>query len=215
LADERLEQAHQIYERSVFGGDQDGIPAAMRDLDQLEADLALARGQLLHAKFLDDRVEDESELACFERAVWLSEHLADERGLAESLFWMGTFHQVVRQDHDTALPFLERSRELSTKVGDTLTLSYALRHLCFVARANGQLDLAQDLLMESLRLRRELGFSPGVAANLVGLAYLAAEQGRPADAIPLLDDAANVAASCGASKILSLVDEARAAIPTM
>lgn len=209
MEEARVERARRIYERSVFQGKQDGIPAAMRDLEGLEADLTLAKGQLLHAKFLDDRFADERELEWFERAVGLYEHVGDERGLAESLFWVGTFYQVVRQDHHTALAFLERSRELATKVGDTPTLSYALRHVCFVARSDGQLDLARDLLTEALRLRRELGFGPGVAANLVGLAYLAAEQGHSADAIPLLDEAANVAESCGAKKILSSVNEAR------
>ncbi|MER6400875.1 hypothetical protein ABT263_33275 [Kitasatospora sp. NPDC001603] len=51
---------------------------------------------------------------------------------------------------------------------------------------------------------------PGVAANLVGLAYIAAAEGCPADARALLDEAAELAAGAGAKAVLHSIDEARA-----
>src|SRR6266508_3799215 len=56
---------------------------------------------------------------------------------------------------------------------------------------------------ESTRLRRDLGFSAGVAANLVGLAYLSAELGRPDESGPLLDEAADLADRAGAAAVLT------------
>ncbi len=63
---------------------------------------------------------------------------------------------------------------------------------------------------ESVRLRRELGLMPGVAANLVGLIYIAAGQGRLDDALALAAEAAAIAKASGADAILRQVEEARA-----
>jgi hypothetical protein len=51
--DDRLEQTRRLYERAVFGGDASGLAEAERYVSAVEADLALARGRILHARFLD------------------------------------------------------------------------------------------------------------------------------------------------------------------
>jgi Flp pilus assembly protein TadD len=51
-------------------------------------------------------------------------------------------------------------------------MSEALRHLGIAEHRAGRLDTARQRLEESVRLRREIGLMPGVAANLVGLAYI-------------------------------------------
>lgn len=211
---ERLERAAKAYERTVFGADASGLPAAAQELTALEADVALAQGQNLHAVYLDQRrldlaVEDPRELELFERAVELYRSLGDGRGEGEATFWIGCFHQVVRDDHETAVPLFERSLELATEAGDQLTRSYALRHLGFVAHAAGRLDEARGMLEESTALRRELGFTAGVAANLIGLAYIALAQERGQDCAALLDEADELAAEAGAKAVRDMVDEAR------
>jgi hypothetical protein len=97
--DARLRQAELHYEQAVFGGDGGALATADRGLDAVEADLALARGRLLHARFLQERVADARELELFERAATLYGRLGDGRGEAEALFWVGAFHQVVRDKH--------------------------------------------------------------------------------------------------------------------
>jgi tetratricopeptide (TPR) repeat protein len=208
--DERIERSRELYERAVFGGDSSGLATAERELNAVEADLALARGRILHARFLDTRIEDAAELPLFERAVQLYQQLGDVRGEADSLFWVGCFHQVVRTDADTAVPSFERSCELATQVGDKLTMSYALRHLGYAEHQAGRHGAAQERLEESLRLRRELGFLSGVAANQVALAYLAAAQNHRDDALALLDEAGINAKASAADAILRQVEEARA-----
>jgi tetratricopeptide (TPR) repeat protein len=210
--DERIERSRELYERAVFGGDSSGLATAERELNAVEADLALARGRILHARFLDTQIEDAAELPLFERAVQLYQQLGDVRGEADSLFWVGCFHQVVRTDADTAVPSFERSCELAMQVGDKLTMSYALRHLGYAAHQAGRLGAAQERLEESVRLRRELGFLSGVAANQVGLAYLAAAQNRRDDALALLDEAGANAKASAADAILRQVEEARSNI---
>ena len=124
-AEDRIERARLLYERAVYGGDASALAAADQELDAVEADLALARGRVIHTRFLvqldeglEQLTEDPRELALFERAVKLYRELGDVRGEGESLFWVGCFHQVVRQDDDTAVPILERSYELGSQVGD-------------------------------------------------------------------------------------------------
>lgn len=206
--DNRIQDARRSYERTVFGGEPGLLAPAERGLDAVEADLALARGQLRHARFLAERAEDPDELALFERAVRLHESLGDLRGQAEALFWVGCCLQVVRRDNDRATPVLERSAALAAQIGDTLTRSYALRHLGIAEHAAGRRDAARSLLEESVSLRRELGFAAGVAANLVGLAYLAAEEGRPGDVRAILTEARELADSADAAGITRQVEEA-------
>jgi tetratricopeptide (TPR) repeat protein len=217
--DERIESARRLYERAVFEGDAAALAEAGRSLDGVEADLALARGRLLHTRFLHQRdeglgqaSEDPAELPLFESAVRLYQALGDVRGEAEALFWVGCFHQVVRRDNGTAVPLLDRSLELATQAGDKMTMSEALRHLGIAAHAAGRLDEARARLEESTLLRRELGQPAGVAANLIGLGYIAAGQGRRDDALAILAEAADLATASGAHRILRSVEEAQAAL---
>ncbi|SEK52195.1 tetratricopeptide repeat protein [Streptacidiphilus jiangxiensis] len=208
-ADLRLEQAQLAYERAAFGGDSSALPDAERGLDAVEADVALARGRLLHARFLDERADNARELELFERAAELYRELGDVRGEGEALFWVGAVHHITRGDAQTARPYYEDALRLATGAADRLTVSYVLRHLGFADHMAGRPEQARAQLEESTRLRRELGFAPGVAANLVGLAYLAAQQDRREDAADLLREAAELAGSSAAHGVLRQVAEAR------
>lgn len=214
--DDRLEQTQRLYERAVFGGDAGALAEADRQLSAVEADLAVARGRILHARFLDatsrkrEAPEDViAELVLFERAVEMYQSLGDVRGEAEAQLWIGIFDQVVRHDDAAAVPALERARALATQADDSLTLSYALRHLGIAEHRAGKLDEARNYLEESTRLRRQLGFESGVAANLVGLAYIAAAAGRKDEACVLLDEADAIARESSAESITRQIDEAR------
>jgi ketosteroid isomerase-like protein len=182
-------RAQQHYEDAAFNDDVAGLAIADRELDAVEAGLALARGRILHARFLTGSAPGDATLATFERAAALHRKLGDARGEAESLFWTATFHQAVRGDHEAARPLLERAGELAAAAGDALTLSYVARHLGFADAHGGQLDLARQRLTESLTLRRELGFERGVAAALLALADFESRHGDPAAAASLLDEA--------------------------
>jgi tetratricopeptide (TPR) repeat protein len=218
-AEDRIERAKTLYEQAVFSGDASGLTGAERALDAVEADAALARGRILHARFLHERanagsspVEDPAELPLFERAIELYRALGDVRGEAEALFWIGCLHQVIRRDNQTAVPQLERSCQLAAQVGDKPTQSEALRHLGIAAHMAGRLDEARERLEESSRLRREVGALSGVAANMVGLAYIATAQDRRADALATLDQAHAIAQAHGAHAVVRQIEQARTEI---
>lgn len=214
--DERVRRAGVRYERAVFTGDGSQLAEADQELDAAEADLAMARGRLIHARFLlrsdqDAAAADDGadELPLFERAVGLYRALGDTSGEAAALFWVGCFHQVVRHDDATAVPVLEQSVKLASQAGNKAAMAEALRHLGIAAHRRGRLELAEQHLEESTRLRREIGQLPGAAANMVGLAYVAAARGRGDHALALLDEAGAIAQASQASRILQQVDEAR------
>ncbi len=206
---EPFEQARLLYEQAVFNGDGSALAAADRVLDGVEAALSLARGRIMHARFLAEGREDRGELVLLERAAALYHQLGDIRGEGESLFWAGAFHQVVRGDGDAAAPMLDRARELAEAADDKLTLSYAVRHLGFADMAAGRMDAARKKLEESVRLRREIGFRPGVAAGVLALAELAAQENDHDRALALLDEAAALATEAGAHGVLRWVGQAR------
>ncbi|MGO9080693.1 MAG: tetratricopeptide repeat protein, partial [Streptosporangiaceae bacterium] len=104
---------------------------------------------------------------------------------------------------------LERSRELAAQAGDKPTMSDALRHLGIAEHAAGRLDAARERLEKSVRIRREIGLMPRVA-NLVGLAWIAAGQGRRDEALALAGEAAAIAGASGAHAILRQAEELRA-----
>jgi hypothetical protein len=216
VSDERIERAKRDHERSTFGGDSSGLPAAMAELDAVEAEVALVRGRVIHAGFLDRRragqeppAEDPRELELFVHSAQLYHRLGDVRGEAEALFWIGCCLQVVREDEPMSLPYFERSRELAAEVGDKLTMSYAIRHLAYAEQSAGRLDAARELIWESIRLRREVGFLPGVAANLITLAEIVAGQEGKAAGLALLDEAEAAARDCGANGIVGWAEHAR------
>lgn len=203
-------RAQRRYEDAVFGGDTAALDTADRELSAVEADLALARGRVMHARFLAGGPAQDATLGEFERAAALYTELGDARGEAEARFWMATFHQVARGDHETALPLLEQAGKLAAGAGDRLALSYVARHIGFAQQAAGQLDAARSHLEQSLQLRRELGFQRGVAAALLALAQFAGQHGDPGEARGLLAEADAVARAHDAEGIRRWIDQARA-----
>ena len=204
-----IERAGELFEAAMFGGDTSAPDRSDDLLDSVEAPLSLARGKVLHVRFLNDREANPRELVLFERAAELYERLGDASGEADALFWVGCWHQVVKGDGATGRPYFERSYALAKSVDDRMTMSYAVRHLGFADRDAGRFDQARERLTESVTLRREIGFRPGEAAGLVALAHLAAETGDPSAAFHHLDQAQSIAESCRAETVSGWIEQAR------
>jgi hypothetical protein len=75
-----FERARLLYEQAVFGGDYGALATADRVLDAAEAALSLARGRVMHARFLAERHEQPGELVLFERVAAPYHKLGDTRG---------------------------------------------------------------------------------------------------------------------------------------
>ncbi len=205
-------RAARCYDDATFGGRPELVVDGELELEMVEADLAFARGKLLHARFLDSRENpDERELPLFERAVELYGKLDDRAKLADALFWVGCCHQVVLADESAALDYFHASYDLAAELGEDLIRSFAVRHLGFAALSTGELELAQTRFAESLRLRREAGAPPAaVAAAIIPLAALAEQRGEQRLAEELFAEAHRIAEDNGAVGVLGWIDRARA-----
>jgi tetratricopeptide (TPR) repeat protein len=213
LVADPLARADLLNEQALFAGSADARGRAAAELDRAEALLALGRGRVLHARFLAERgEEDPAELAAFERALELAVSLDDRALEALARFWVGIVHQVVRGDHEASRPYLEASYALARELGDTVTMSYAVRHIAFADDDAGRHDEAWARFEESVELRRAEGFLPGVAAGLLTLGEVAAERGRVEEARRLLEEARAVAARVAAEPFLRRIEAALAAL---
>lgn len=178
-----------------------------------------ARGMSLHHQYLDTgrTVEPPEELSSFECGLHYHQQIGDQHGIAESLFHIGLVYGVVRQNHHQALPYLQQSYELAQMLGDTITASYAIRHIGFAQYDAGDLVQARASLQESLTLREHAQFIPGVAMALVMLAYADAELKDHTHALAHLQRAKTIFLDLSAAKkvewVEHLINEFQAAAP--
>jgi hypothetical protein len=207
-----LDCAEAAYLASIFRGDDSDLDSSLAALTGSGPSVDLARGKLLHCRNLPDRPPDPSELDCFVRAAdgFQAEH--DVAGLASAIFWQGCYFQVICGDDDRAVPLLRRA--LAAEADDRLTASYCLRHLAIANHKRGNLEEAERQLVESTAQRRSLGFTAGVAANLVGLSYIALGRGDRYQAERHAHDAIAAALAIDATKVLADAEEALASIPS-
>lgn len=215
-----LTTAHMLVDQATFSGVDTLISrsalldTALMHAQQVHNSALLgavwnARGLSLHSAFLDTArtTEPPDELASFQRGLEAYQQAQDQRGIAESLFHIGLVYGVVRQDHTQALPFFTQSYELAQTIPDQIIASYAIRHIGFAQHNAGQVDAAHASLQESLRLREQAGFIPGIAMALVMLAYAASELHQPTLALERLHRAKTIFQQLGAEKKISWIDQ--------
>jgi hypothetical protein len=131
----------------------------------------------------------------------------DQRGIAESLFHIGLVYGVVRQDHTRALPFFKQSYELAQAIHDPVIASYAIRHIGFAQHNADELEAARASLHESLTLREQAGFIPGIAMALVMLAYADAERNQRNLALEHFQRAKTIFRQLGAEEKVGWVEQ--------
>ena len=204
-----LARLRHLYDEAVFGGDAEALDNGDRESLALEAEVAMLRGRLLHARWLRYRVEDPAELACFQRALEAFTRLGDRPAEGEARFWVGVALQVVRHDSPGALPYLREAHAIARECGDRATQAYAVRHLAGEAMDAGWLDEALAGFEESLRLREELGDPGPLAAAYLAVAQCRARMGELDEAERLMGLAEHVARDAGAQGVLAWVEAAR------
>lgn len=215
-----LSTARILIDQGGFGGfdtwaeQSRYLDLALADAQQTN-DLTLlgavwdAHGMSLHHQYLNTgRVaEPPEELPSFERGLRYRQQVEDQHGIAESLFHIGLIYGVVRQDHQQALPFFQQSYALAQTLGDQITASYAIRHIGFAHYDAGNLMQARENLQESLQLREQAGFIPGVAMALVMLAHADADLKQHALALAHLHRAKAVFQELDAAKKVVWVEQ--------
>lgn len=210
-----------LNDRATFGGEenaaehQSALDNALR-YAEASGDASLlglawdSKGMAEHAHFLNNGrfQEPQHEMEWFERGLKLREQVGDARGLAESYFHLGLVHQVVRGDSKAGEPFFERSYELSKEANDAVMQSYAIRHIAFARGDGGETAEALAGLRESLALREQAGFIPGVAMALFALGENEMEYGDRNAAREYLEKAKALLVGLGATRRVEWIEQA-------
>jgi tetratricopeptide (TPR) repeat protein len=158
---------------------------------QLEAAIAAERGMLLHYRTIELSPEERAavdpgpEQELFERALAIRRELADEEGVAESLFQLGLVHQVLRRDGETAAPLFREALALIERLpgADPLLRSEIHRHVGFDLLVREERhEAAIEQLGISLDARRGLPERGWTASGLLALAMAERLAGRLDDA---------------------------------
>ena len=132
------------------------------------------------------------------RSLELRRETDDKVGIAESLFLLGLAHEhKAEAEPAKAEALFVEARQTAAGVGEQRWRSYAVRHLGWIALGRGQLEEALGCFEESLRLRREIGFTAFLppAIQAVGLAQM--ELGRLEEAEATFKEAYGLATEIG------------------
>jgi predicted ATPase/class 3 adenylate cyclase/DNA-binding CsgD family transcriptional regulator len=113
-----------------------------------------------------DRVE-----ALSQESLTLHRKLGDRRGIAYSLYYLGSA-SANRGDYATARQLAEEALALRREVGNKHDIAWSLNSLAIFVSEQGEYSRACALFEESLALFRELGNTRGIALVLTGLAWL-------------------------------------------
>jgi hypothetical protein len=116
------------------------------------------------------------------RSSWLRDTAPDQGRRAWAGFYAGLIADVLRGDDEAGRRFYLTALEDGEQAGDGLIVSYAVRHLGFLALAAGDTALARRHWERSRELRQREGCVPLVLAQQVALAELARDDGDPAAA---------------------------------
>jgi tetratricopeptide (TPR) repeat protein len=160
--------------------------------------------------------QDAGDLAAadarFRAALALRAPRGDSAELASSHFHIGLVHQM-RGELGAAQGAFDRAYAIATRVDDPAQRSYAARHLAYLAELRHDLATAEQRYAESLALREQLGFGPGVPAAQVALAELRYQRdGDAPRALALLSTARAGAARAGSPAYVAVAELALARV---
>ncbi|MBL1099079.1 tetratricopeptide repeat protein [Streptomyces coffeae] len=163
---------------------------------------AWALTQLARARLVDG----EATVAVDQLRQALSRHRENEdaRGEAWTLYHLGQALEE-RGDHDSAVRELERARTMFSRMRDAYGLACARHHSARVTRdlraaQTGSLrnsGFARQLLQDARQDFRRVGVAHGEAWSCVELAVIDAGNGKAAQALELIDEAAALFAGYG------------------
>lgn len=138
-------------------------------------DLELGRIRQRYAAALQHRATADAELTAKAHAAF--DTAPDRSRAGWAAFYHGVIADNLEQDGNRARELYELALSAAGASGDELLASYALRHLGGHAEDRGDLVTARELAERSAELRARTGFVPGVLAQQVILASLAAAEG--------------------------------------
>ncbi len=203
LAISLLNQAANLGDR----GDLDAAMTLLTESQHISRELGdkagLANSLVNQGLILQARGDLEGAMALYREGERISRELGNKAGLAISLGNQGLILQA-GGDLEGAMAPLKEQERICRELGDRLNLSRSIDHQAVILRRGGDLEGAMALYKEHGRICRELGDAAGLARSLSNQAAVLANTGRSREALPLLDEALNIA---GASRLTALAQQ--------
>lgn len=144
--------------------------------EQGRADALQLLGEAYYYQSLNNGAyQYEQALAYCQQALDRRVTLNDERGISESLFYIGLIYQNGdTPDIEKACEYFTRAFHIAEEDGYKLEESYAARHIASILGERGELEQALTYALRSLTLREEIGFKRYLPPShgLVGEIYL-------------------------------------------
>jgi tetratricopeptide (TPR) repeat protein len=143
--------------------------------------------------------------AAFESVLAVREKRGDQRGISETLFYLGLTYEQDGQP-DAAMERYLRALGIAEREKNIILESYLRRHIAGIQEERGQLAEAEKNIDAEIALRKRGGFLVGVPFALRQKAdFVAAHGGGRAEAMKILEEAAAAAEKCGSTRGLYLV----------
>ena len=143
--------------------------------------------------------------AAFEQVLAVREKLGDQRGIGETLFYLGLTYEQDNQPNP-AFERYTKALAIAEKRKDIILESYVRRHMGGIQEERGELDAARKNIDLEVELRKKGGFLVGVPFALRHKAdFVAAHGPGKAEAVKLLEEAVTIAEKCGSTRGLYLV----------
>jgi eukaryotic-like serine/threonine-protein kinase len=161
-----------------------------QDAKFVEALLALGRVDIR-------RGQPQESLQSLDRANALAIELGNREARANVLQAIGIAHMRLNRPAE-ALRHYEQSLAIKREIGDKRGMAASLVQIAEVKRSLGEPKVAEQSYREALKLRREIRDNAGLSLTLIELASLLDDQfGRPAEALPLLQEALTIVRDTG------------------
>jgi tetratricopeptide (TPR) repeat protein len=186
--------------------------ARERDDKLMLADVLHERGLDLHTRYFHDDGDLDAEEQLLEGALELRRAHGDEAGAAWSLIYLGTIWQI-REDSARGVPMFEEAEEIGRRLDVPLIVSYATRHLGMIRQEQEAWEGAEAAYRESLTLREELNWVPGIGTANHALGAFLLARGESDRARQHLERAHELIASVRATFMLGHVEKDLAALP--
>ncbi|HLW02847.1 MAG TPA: tetratricopeptide repeat protein [Ktedonobacterales bacterium] len=150
--------ANSKYEAAISALSQAQEMASASSDERSAADALQLLGQAYYNKALWSGEDSyERPLDYYQQALARREALKDQRGIAESVFYIGLIHERLQQPGE-AQNYYTKALALAQEHNCQIEQSYALRHLAGIAQETGDLEQALALFSESLALREAAGY---------------------------------------------------------
>lgn len=177
------------------------VEAICRQLGQRDRLQRVLGGQ---ADIFFEQGEMDEALALYQEQEGLSRDLGNHRALHLSLQRQALIRKA-QGDLDGAMNLLLEEERICVEIGDTLGLASSLGNQANILRRRGDFKKSLAFMKKEEGICRDEKENDELARCLVNQAYLFEQTGRPAEGIPLLEEAYELAKNNGLDALLPVI----------